>query len=309
MNLRRINEELNNLGETFKVTGNYAAKDNRTQAQIFAADEKALRQRREALERMRRTPGLDAATMRAINAKIKETDRQARRLRQNLKESADAAQRSVAALKPLGQKARTSTMQTALKRSENAFVRLAKQAERQASKGDTKGMERSLAAMRRHAAQQERLTGYTGRAAGHMRNVEGKLRLVAKGTAAQDRGLTAQQRQQNKVLQALGMQRRYTARQAAAAGKAAKAKERKPRRMTARPRRPRATHARRSRRPKRDRYKSSPISCKRQTRVLPNKRPKWCGLIRPFRNWPARRVREHLRPETVHLLPQARWLD
>ena len=223
--LRQVSEALNNLGETFKVTGNYAAKDNRTQAQIFAADEQALRQRREALERMRRTPGLDAATMRAINAKIKETDRQARRLRQNLKESADAAQRSVAALKPLGQKARTSTMQTALKRSENAFVRLAKQAERQASKGDTQGMERSLAAMRRHAAQQERLTGYTGRAAGHMRNVEGKLRLVAKGTAAQDRGLTAQQRQQNKVLQALGMQRRYTARQAAAAGKAAKAKE------------------------------------------------------------------------------------
>ena len=223
--LRQVSEELNNLGETYKVTGNYAAKDNRTQAQIFAADEKALRQRREALERMRRTPGLDAATMRAINAKIKETDRQARRLRQNLKESADAAQRSVAALKPLGQKARTSTMQTALTRSEKAFVRLAKQAERQASKGDTQGMERSLAAMRRHAAQQERLTGYTGRAAGHMRNVEGKLRLVAKGTAAQDRGLTAQQRQQNKVLQALGMQRRYTARQAAAAGKAAKAKE------------------------------------------------------------------------------------
>lgn len=223
--LRQVNEELNNLGETFKVTGNYAAKDNRTQAQIFAADEKALRQRREALERMRLTPGLDAATMRAINAKIKETDRQTRRLRQNLKESADAAQRSVADLKPLGQKARTSTMQTALKRSENAFVRLAKQAERQASKGDTKGMERSLAAMRRLALQQERLTGYTGRASGHMRNVEGKLRLVAKGTAAQDRGLTAQQRQQNKVLQALGMQRRYTARQAAAAGKAAKAKE------------------------------------------------------------------------------------
>ena len=223
--LKQVATELNSLGDTFKVTGNYAAKDNRTQAQIFAADEKALRQRREALERMRRTPGLDAATMRAINAKIKETDRQARRLRQNLKESADAAQRSVAALKPLGQKARTSTMQTALKRSENAFVRLAKQAERQASKGDTKGMERSLAAMRRHAAQQERLTGYTGRAAGHMRNVEGKLRLVAKGTAAQDRGLTAQQRQHNKVLQALGMQRRYTARQAAAAGKAAKAKE------------------------------------------------------------------------------------
>ncbi|MDO5472699.1 MAG: hypothetical protein Q4F35_05115 [Akkermansia sp.] len=223
--LRQVNEELNNLGETFKVTGNYAAKDNRTQAQIHAADEKALRQRREALERLKAAPDVDAATLKAINSKIKETDRQMRGLRQSMRDAAHAAQQSVAALKPLGQKARTRGMQTALQRSEKAFVRLAQQAERQASRGDTRGMERTLAAMRRNAAQQERLTGYTGRAAGHMRNVEGKLRLVAKGTAAQDRGLTAQQRQQNRVLQSLGMQRRFNARQERAGNRAAKAKE------------------------------------------------------------------------------------
>ncbi len=225
VNLRRINEELNSLGDTFKVTGNYAAKDNRTQAQIFAADEKALRQRLEALERLKAAPDVDAATLKAINAKIKETDRQMRGLRQSMRDAAHAAQQSVAALKPLGQKARARGMQTALQRSEKAFVRLAQQAERQASRGDTKGMERTLAAMRRNAAQQERLTGYTGRAAGHMRAVEGKLQSIAKGTAEQDRGLTAQQRQQNRVLQSLGMQRRYNARQERAGNRAAKAKE------------------------------------------------------------------------------------
>lgn len=225
VNLRRINEELNSLGETFKVTGNYAAKDNRTQAQIHAADEKALRERRAALERLKAAPDVDAATLKAINTKIKETDRQMRGLRQSMGDAADAAQQSVAALKPLGQKARTRGMQGALRRSEKAFVRLAKRAERQASRSDTKGMERTIASMRRYAAQQERLAGYTGRAAGHMRAVEGKLQSIAKGTAVQDRGLTAQQRQQNKVLQDLGMQRRYTARQAKAANKSAKAKE------------------------------------------------------------------------------------
>ncbi len=225
VNLRRINEELNNLGETFKVTGNYAAKDNRTQAQIHAADEKALRQRREALERLKAAPDVDAATLKAINAKIKETDRQMRGLRQSMRDAAHAAQQSVSALKPLGQKARTRGMQTALQRSEKAFVRLAQQAERQASRGDTRGMERTLAAMRRNASQQERLTGYTGRAAGHMRAVEGKLQSIARGTAEQDRGLTAQQRQQNRVLQSLGMQRRYNARQERAGNRAAKAKE------------------------------------------------------------------------------------
>lgn len=225
VNLRQVNEELNNLGETFKVTGNYAAKDNRTQAQIHAADEKALRQRREALERLKAAPDVDAATLKAINSKIKETDRQMRGLRQSMRDAAHAAQQSVAALKPLGQKARTRGMQTALQRSEKAFVRLAQQAERQASRGDTRGMERTLAAMRRNAAQQERLSGYTGRAAGHMRAVEGKLQSIAQGTAAQDRGLTAQQRQQNRVLQSLGMQRRFNARQERAGNRAAKAKE------------------------------------------------------------------------------------
>lgn len=225
VNMRLVIDELNSLGDTFKVTGNYAAKDNRTQAQIHAADEKVLHLRRAALERLKRTPDVDAATLKAINAKIKETARQMRGLRQSMRDAAHAAQQSVAALKPLGQKARTRGMQTALQRSEKAFVRLAQQAERQASRGDTRGMERTLAAMRRNAAQQERLTGYTGRAAGHMRNVEGKLQSIAKGTAAQDRGLTAQQRQQNKVLQALGMQRRYNARQERAASRAAKAKE------------------------------------------------------------------------------------
>ena len=228
VNLRQVNEELNNLGETFKVTGNYAAKDNRTQAQIHAADEKALRQRREALERLKAAPDVDAATLKAINAKIKETDRQMRGLRQSMSEAAAAAQRSVANLKPLGQKAAKGSgvgAQHALKRLEKAYVLMARRAERQASRGDTKGMERTVAAMRRNAAMQERLTGYTGRAAGRMRSVEANLQSIAKGTSAQDRGLTAQQRQQNKVLQDLGMQRRYTARQNSAAGKAAKAKE------------------------------------------------------------------------------------
>lgn len=228
VNLRQVNEELNNLGETFKVTGNYAAKDNRTQAQIHAADEKALRQRREALERLKAAPDVDAATLKAINAKIRETDRQMRGLRQSMSEAAAAAQRSVANLKPLGQKATKASgvgAQHALQRLEKAYVLMAKRAERQASRGDTKGMERTVAAMRRNAAMQERLAGYTGRAAGRMRSVEANLQSIARGTAEQDRGLTAQQRNQNRVLQSMGMQRRHNARQERAGNRAAKAKE------------------------------------------------------------------------------------
>lgn len=261
--LRQVNEELNSLGETFKVTGNYATKDNRTQAQIFAADEKALRQRREALERLKAAPDVDAATLKAINAKIKETDRQMRGLRQSMGEAAAAAQRSVANLKPLGQRAARGSgvgAQHALERVEKAYVKLARQAERQASRGDTKGMERTIAAMRRNAAQQERLTGYTGRAAGRMRSVEANLQSIAKGTAAQDRGLTAQQRQQNRVLQSLGMQRRYNARQEKATGKAAAAKEKEAK-----------ANERNARQATRDTQRAKPKTQARQIQELTNK--------------------------------------
>lgn len=261
--LRQVNEELNSLGETFMVTGNYATKDNRTQAQIFAADEKALRQRREALERLKAAPDVDAATLKAINAKIKETDRQMRGLRQSMGEAAAAAQRSVANLKPLGQRAARGSgvgAQHALERVEKAYVKLARQAERQASRGDTKGMERTIAAMRRNAAQQERLTGYTGRAAGRMRSVEANLQSIAKGTAAQDRGLTAQQRQQNRVLQSLGMQRRYNARQEKATGKAAAAKEKEAK-----------ANERNARQATRDTQRAKPKTQARQIQELTNK--------------------------------------
>lgn len=261
--LRQVSEELNNLGDAFKVTGNYATKDNRTQAQIFAADEKALRQRREALERLKAAPDVDAATLKAINAKIKETDRQMRGLRQSMGEAAAAAQRSVANLKPLGQRAARGSgvgAQHALERVEKAYVKLARQAERQASRGDTKGMERTIAAMRRNAAQQERLTGYTGRAAGRMRSVEANLQSIAKGTAAQDRGLTAQQRQQNRVLQSLGMQRRYNARQEKATGKAAAAKEKEAK-----------ANERNARQATRDTQRAKPKTQARQIQELTNK--------------------------------------
>ncbi len=227
--MRRLAEELDNLSETFKVTGNYAVRDSRTQAEIFRADADALRERKAALLRLKATPDIDAATLKSINARLKETDKQARGLREAMKDSAAAAQKAVVALKPRGQKARTSNMQNALKRSEAAFVRMARTAERQASRGDTRALDRTLAAMRRNSLQQEKLTGYTGQAAQRMRETEGHLRTIASCTAEQDRGLTAQQRQQNRVLEALGEERRYKSRQSRAANRSAAAQEKEAR--------------------------------------------------------------------------------
>lgn len=222
---KQVAEALGDLEKQYKVTGNYVEMDNRTQAAIHTADEKALTARRAALEKLKASPNVDASTLKAINQKIKDTDAQLRGLRQAMRQSALEAQKAVANLRPLGQQAQTKSLQPALQKAEKAYVALAKRAERQASKGDDKGLERTMAAMRKNAAAQEKMTGFTGRAAAHMKDTEGKLRSIAQGTARQDRGLTAEQAQQNKVLASLGEKRRWHGKQTQAAQRAAKAKD------------------------------------------------------------------------------------
>ncbi len=190
--LRQVQEEIAGLATVYKVTGSYAVKDARTQEEIYAADRAALEARRTALEQLQQQPGIDAATQKQINDKLAETRGQLAGLESAMAASAAAAQQMLAGLRPLGQQAKQSNWAHALKRSEQAFLNMAKLAERQAARGDTAGMERSLAAMKRYAAQQERLTGNTGRAVKHAQEVERNLRAAA---AQGEKQQTAQKRQ------------------------------------------------------------------------------------------------------------------
>lgn len=190
--LRQVQEEINGLATVYKVTGNYAARDSRTQEEIYAADRAALEARRTALEQLQQQPGLDAATQKQINDKLAETLGQLAGLEEAMAASAAAAQQMLGGLRPLGQQAKQSNWAHALKRSEQAFLKMAHLAERQAKNGDTAGMERTVRAMHRLAAQQERLTGNTGRSAQHAQDVERNLRAVA---AQGEKQQTAQKRQ------------------------------------------------------------------------------------------------------------------
>lgn len=227
--MKQIQRELAQIAEEYKVTGRYAARDTRLQAEIYAQDEAALMARQKQLLALRRTPGMDAATQRAINEKLKETDRQLHGLRDNMQRASRESQRAVVGLKPLGQTAKNKGWQVTLKHAERAYVQLARKAEREASKGDEKALDRTVKAMRRNALQQEKLTGYTGRAAMHQRSVENHLRNIAQGTSRQDRGLTAEQRQQNSVHRLLEGKRKHTSRAERAARKQAAAAEREAR--------------------------------------------------------------------------------
>lgn len=215
--LRQVQEELSGLETSYKVTGSYAAKEARTAAEIYEADRAALAARRTALEQLQQQPGLDAATQKNINDKLAETRKQLSGLEEAAEASAAAARATLAGLAPMGQTARNGGGAAALKRAEAAFAALARRAEQQASAGDEKGLERTLGQMRRAALAQEQLTGYTGRAAEAMKKVEAATQEVLRGTAEEDRGLTAQQRRQNEILEALGQKRRWHARAAKAA--------------------------------------------------------------------------------------------
>ena len=189
--LRQVQEELNGLATVYKVTGSYAAKDSRTQEEIYAADRAALEARQAAMEQLRQQPGLDAVTQKQINEKLLETRGQLVGLEAAMEGSAAEARKMLGALRPLGQQAAKSNWAHALKRSEQAFLNMAKLAERQAAKGNTAGMERALAEMNRYAEQQERLTGNTGRAAKHAQEVERNLRLVAAAAEEEARDATS----------------------------------------------------------------------------------------------------------------------
>jgi len=211
--LRQVQEELNGL----KVTGHYAARDSRTQEEIYAADRAALEARRTALEQLRQQPGLSAAMQQQINDKLAETRSQLSGLESAMAESAREAQQMLAGLRPLGQQAKQSNWAHALKRSEQAFLNMATQAERQAKKGDTAGMERSLAAMKRYASQQERLTGHTGRAVKQAQEVERNLRAVAQQGDGQEKAQKRQTRAANRAAAAKEKEARATEKAARAA--------------------------------------------------------------------------------------------
>lgn len=218
---RRIKRELEEIERDCKTSGRYTEKEKRLQADIYAQDWKALMARREHLQVLQNTPGMDSERQSAINKKLRETDMQLRGLRDNMKRASRESQKAVVGLKPLGQQAKNKGWQGTLKRVEKAYVSLAQRAERQASKGDEKALARTVKAMRRNALQQEKLTGYSGRATAQQKTIENHLKNIARGTSRQDRGLTAEQRKQNAIHQALEGKRKYAARGEKAARRAA----------------------------------------------------------------------------------------
>lgn len=159
---RRIAEELGALSDTYRVTGSYARQDSRTQAEIYRADEQALEARRDALEALRRSPDVDAATLRQINTRLEETQEQLRGVRDAMRDNATAARRWLRELEPPRVQAAKKSYEAAMKRHAQAYTRAAKRAEKAAEAGNEKELARAQQSMGRYARAMERLAKKPG---------------------------------------------------------------------------------------------------------------------------------------------------
>lgn len=159
---RRVAEELGALSDTYRVTGSYARQDSRTQAEIYRADEQALEARRDALEALRRSPDVDAATLRQINARLEETQEQLRGVRDAMRDNATAARRWLCELEPPRVQAAKKSYEAAMKRHAQAYTRAAKRAEKAAEAGNEKELARAQQSMGRYARAMERLAKKPG---------------------------------------------------------------------------------------------------------------------------------------------------
>ncbi len=154
---QQVSESLSELGETYKVTGNYAVKDKRTQQQIYDADRKALLARQAHLRSLLATPDIDAATTKQINRALKETDKQLAGLTQTMAQSTANARQWLRQLQPPRLESKKKGLQKHLDRLAEGYRKAAARAAKAAAAGDTRGLERASRSMDNYARSMGRL--------------------------------------------------------------------------------------------------------------------------------------------------------
>lgn len=179
---RKTLENLRDVLEDTKTTRTYTAEDKRTETQILRADRDLLAERKKQLTELRRTPGLDAATLKQIDAALKEVENQGKGLADALQRSGNAAKSWLQELQPPKLQARARHAQHALDNLAKQFDRQAKQAAKAAAAGDAKGLERAYRNMDRTAKAMANVSKDAGKVGALYRETVAKVDAVAEGT-------------------------------------------------------------------------------------------------------------------------------
>lgn len=182
---RAVQNELSGMANTYKVTGNYAVQDTRTQAEILDADRRALWQREMRLRQML-AEAQDADTRQAISAALEETARQQAGLAEATAQAAQEARKALAKAEPPDFTSNNRMVQRNLDRLAKVYTNLAKRAERQAAAGNDAALERTQRLMARYAERMGRMAKDTDKAVELTRQTGSRLDLLRGRKAAQE---------------------------------------------------------------------------------------------------------------------------
>lgn len=193
---RAVQKELSGMADTYKVTGNYAVQDTRTQAEILDADRRALWQREMRLRQLL-AEAQDADTRQAISAALEETAAQQRGLAQATAQAAQEARKALAKAEPPDFSSNNRMVQRNLDRLAKVYANLAKRAERQAASGNDAALERTQRLMARYAERMGRMARDNEKAVELTRQTNSRLDLLRGRKPAMDQPAAPAATQEN----------------------------------------------------------------------------------------------------------------
>ncbi len=190
-----VAKELGALAETYRVSGNYARQDTRTQQQILQADGEALQARRTALQHLLAVPDLDAGTVENINRALAETEGQINGLREAEAKNAEAARGWLSELQPPKLQGKSKMATAQLQRLAAEYKRAADKAAKAAEKGDAKSLAAAERQMGNYARAMQKLAAQPRVADKMHRQAQLELRAAARsaksGAAAEKKAAAA----------------------------------------------------------------------------------------------------------------------
>lgn len=179
---RKTLEQLRDVLEGTQTAKTYAVEDNRNEAEILRADKAILAARKQQLEELRRTPGLDEATLKQIDKELTNVEQQTRGLAQAQQRAAQAARGWIAELQPPQLQARKKHAQRALDNLAKQFQRQADAAAKAVKSGDDKAMQRTRDALAKTARAMGNVSKDAARVDALYKETAGKLDALADGT-------------------------------------------------------------------------------------------------------------------------------
>lgn len=181
--VEKVRLSMEELAKTTKTAGSYASRDTRTQREILEADGAALAERHRRLQELKRTPGLDAGTMRNINRELEATQAEQRGLKLAVAANRKEAQKWLRELKPPKFQAKIKMAQTGLNRLAKQYENMAANAKKAAGKGDLSGVQRWMKSAGRVAVAMDRLQGQNGKALQYHKEVNDHMLAAVKPAA------------------------------------------------------------------------------------------------------------------------------